>query len=157
MSHQNIWSLGIRYLIKIILISTFFITILGFSIYKAYYVSEQKTKQVSIYQYSLFRREYITRISQVQKLQYSKLLTKVKIDLIWFLVFNATFSKHFSYILVISFSGGRSRSSRREPPNMGKQLANFITCDCESSAPFFVIYKAGRKLTPYWWQACMSC
>ena len=157
MSHQNIWSLGIRYLIKIILISTFFITILGFSIYKAYYVSEQKTKQVSIYQYSLFRREYITRISQVQKLQYSKLLTKVKIDLIWFLVFNATFSKHFSYILVISFSGGRSRSSRREPPNMGKQLANFITCDCESSAPFFVIYKAGHKLTPYWWQACMSC
>jgi hypothetical protein len=43
--------------------------------YKAYYVSEQKTKQVSIY--SLFVREYITRISQVQKLQNSKLLTKI--------------------------------------------------------------------------------
>ena len=28
---------------------------------------------------------------------------------------------------------------------MGKQLVNFITCDCESSAPFFVIYKAGPK------------
>jgi hypothetical protein len=29
---------------------------------------------------------------------------------------------------------------------MGKQLVNFITCDCESSAPFFVIYKAGLEL-----------
>jgi hypothetical protein len=37
------------------------------------------------------------------------------------------------------FSGGRSRSTRREPPTMGKQLVNFI--GCESSAPFFVIYK----------------
>ena len=26
----------------------------------------------------------------------------------WFLVFNATFSKYFSYIMAISFSGGRS-------------------------------------------------
>jgi hypothetical protein len=42
-----------------------------------------------------------------------------------------------------SFSGGRSRSTRREPTIMGKQLVNFITCGCESSAPFFVIYKAG--------------
>jgi hypothetical protein len=33
-------------------------------IYKLYYVSDQKTKQVSI-----FVRTYITRISQVQKLQ----------------------------------------------------------------------------------------
>jgi hypothetical protein len=39
------------------------------------YVSEQKTKQVNIY--SLFVREYITRISQVQKLQNSKLLAKI--------------------------------------------------------------------------------
>jgi hypothetical protein len=37
-----------------------------------------------------------------------------------------------------SFSGG---GSRREPPTMGKQLVNFITCGCESSAPFFAIYK----------------
>jgi hypothetical protein len=48
------------------------------------------------------------------------------------------------------FSGGRSRSTRREPPTMGKQLVNFITCGCESSAPFFVIYKDGREPTPYW-------
>ena len=34
------------------------------------------------------------------------------------------------------FSGGGSRSTRREPPAMVKQLVNFITCDCESSAPF---------------------
>jgi hypothetical protein len=38
--------------------------------------SEQKTKQVNIY--SLFVREYITRISQVQKLQNSKLLAKIR-------------------------------------------------------------------------------
>jgi hypothetical protein len=31
------------------------------------------------------------------------------------------------------------------PPTIGKQLLNFITCDCESSAPFFVIYNAGRE------------
>jgi hypothetical protein len=54
----------------------YFSTILGFSIYKVYYVSEQKTKQASIY--SLFVREYITRISQVQKLQNSKLLRKIR-------------------------------------------------------------------------------
>ena len=35
-----------------------------------------------------------------------------------------------------SFSGGRSRSTLREPPTMGKQLVNIITCGFESSAPF---------------------
>ena len=63
---------------------------------------------------------------------------------------------YFSYIMATSFSGGRSRSTRREPPTMGKQLVNSVTCGCESSAPFFVIYKAGRELTPYWRQACTS-
>jgi len=29
-----------------------------------------------------------------------------------------------------SFSGGRSRSTQREPQTMGKQLVNFITCGC---------------------------
>ena len=42
--------------------------------------------------------------------------------------------------MAISFSGGRSRITRWEPPTMSKQLVNFITCGCESSAPFFVIY-----------------
>jgi hypothetical protein len=61
------------------------------------------------------------------------------------------FQQYFSYIMATSFSGGRSRSIRREPPTMGKQLLNFITCGCELSAPFFVIYKAGREPMPYWW------
>ena len=43
--------------------------------------------------------------------------------------------------MATSCSGGGSRSIRRDPPTMGKQLVNIITCGCESSAPFFVIYK----------------
>ena len=43
------------------------------------------------------------------------------------------FQKYFSYTMATSFSGGRSR---REPLTMGKQLVNFITFGCESSAPF---------------------
>ena len=48
----------------------------------------------------------------------------------WFIVFNATFSNISvtEYIMATSFSGGRSWSTRREPPTMGKQLVNFITC-----------------------------
>jgi hypothetical protein len=34
--------------------------------------------------------------------------------------------------MATSFSGGRSRSTRREPPTMGKQLVNFVTCGCDS-------------------------
>ena len=55
----------------------------------------------------------------------------------WFIVYNAT----FSYIMATSFSGGRSRNTRREPPTMGKQLVNCMTCGCESSAPFFVFHR----------------
>ena len=51
-----------------------------------------------------------------------------------FWCFNAT-RQYFSYIMATSFSSGRSW---REPPTMGKQLVNFITCGCESSAPFLV-------------------
>ena len=63
--------------------------------------------------------------------------------------FNATFYNIFSYILKTSFSGGGSRSTRREPPTMGKQLVNFTTCGCESSALFFVIYKARLLCNSY--------
>jgi hypothetical protein len=35
----------------------YFLTIIGFSIYKAYYISEQKTKRLDVY--SLFVREYL--------------------------------------------------------------------------------------------------
>ena len=57
------------------------------------------------------------------------------------------FQQYFSYIMVTSFNGGRSRSTRREPPTMGKQLVSIITSDCELSAPFYVIYKVGREPT----------
>ena len=39
--------------------------------------------------------------------------------------------------MATSFSGGGSQSTRRKPPTLGKQLVNFITCGCKSSAPFF--------------------
>jgi len=59
--------------------------------------------------------------------------------------------------MATSFSGGRSRNTRRELLTMGKQLVNFITCGCESSALFFVIYKAGRDPTLFLVMCCMSC
>jgi heme/copper-type cytochrome/quinol oxidase subunit 2 len=40
------------------------------------------------------------------------------------------------YICIIYIMVRRSRSTRREPPTMGKQLENFITIGWESSAPF---------------------
>ena len=46
------------------------------------------------------------------------------------------FQQYFSYIMATSFSGGGSRSTQREPPTLEKQLVNFITCGCESTAPF---------------------
>ena len=47
--------------------------------------------------------------------------------------------------MATSFSGGRSRSTQREPPIMAKQLVNFITCGCESSA--FFCYLQSRTWT----------
>jgi hypothetical protein len=32
----------------------------------------------------------------------------------------------------------------------GQETGKLFTCGCKSSAPFFVIYKAGREVTPYW-------
>jgi hypothetical protein len=58
----------------------------------------------------------------------------------WLIWFDFWYLTSLSNISAISrrpdFSGGRSRSTRREPLIMGKQLVNFITCSCESSAPF---------------------
>jgi hypothetical protein len=46
-----------------------------------------------------------------------------------------------------SFNGGGSRSTRREPPTMGKQLVNFITCGCESSALLKTyVYRRGNNV-----------
>ena len=39
---------------------------------------------------------------------------------------------------------GRNRTTQREPPTMGKQLVNFITC--ESSALFLLFTKPGASL-----------
>ena len=54
----------------------------------------------------------------------------------FFLIFGVErhFQQYFSYIMAMSFSGGRSRSKWREPPTIVKQLVNFITSGCESSA-----------------------
>ena len=59
-------------------------------------------------------------------------------------LFKSTFFfawQYFIYIMATSFSDGRSRSTRREPPTMYKQLVNLITCGCESSAPFLQFTK----------------
>jgi len=50
--------------------------------------------------------------------------------------------------MATSFSSGRSRSTRTEPPIMGKQLVNFITCSCESSAPFFCNLQSRARTHP---------
>jgi hypothetical protein len=50
--------------------------------------------------------------------------------------FFCVLTPYFSYIMATSFSGERSRSTRREPLTKGKQLVNFITCSFKSSAPF---------------------
>jgi len=44
------------------------------------------------------------------------------------------------------FSGGGSMSTQREPPTLGKQLVNFITCGCKSSAFFFVRWQKPAEL-----------
>jgi hypothetical protein len=50
----------------------------------------------------------------------------------------------FSYIMVTSFSGGESRSTRREPSTMGKQLVNFYILQLWVECNLFVI-KSKRK------------
>ena len=71
---------------------------------------------------------------------------------IWCLTPLSVIFQLYHGIMGTSFSGGRSRSTRREPPTMGKKLVSFITYGCESSPPFFVIYKAGREATPSMYQ-----
>ena len=47
--------------------------------------------------------------------------------------------------MATSFSGGGSRNTWREPPVMGKQLENFITCGCESRVhPFCNLQSRAR-------------
>ena len=42
----------------------YFITILGFSIYKSYYLSEQKTKNVNVYKFFIY--EFNKRIDEIK-------------------------------------------------------------------------------------------
>ena len=46
------------------------------------------------------------------------------------------FQQYFSYIRATSLSGGKSRSTRREPPTMGKQLVNLSLAAASRVHPF---------------------
>jgi hypothetical protein len=52
----------------------YFITILGFSIYKSYYLSEQKTKNVNVYNNFIY--ELNKRIDDIKNHSMNKLLLK---------------------------------------------------------------------------------
>ena len=54
----------------------FLITVVGFSIYESYYISEQKTKYIDVYR--IFANEYIKRINENKTLQKCSFLMKVK-------------------------------------------------------------------------------
>jgi len=54
----------------------FLTTVVGFSIYKSYYISEQKTKYINGYR--IFVNEYIKRIKENKTLQKSTFLMRVK-------------------------------------------------------------------------------
>jgi hypothetical protein len=129
-----------------------------------------KTKVVNIsngyvYIYFLLLRSYIsikisnilinTKFCAVKTLknfwsQTYKIHERWNIFLIWFLgVFNATFNNISAIstwwpVLVVEEAGVPGENHR-------PWAKNVITCSCESSAPFFVIYKAGLEPTPYWW------
>ena len=75
---------------------------------------------------------------------------RIWFDLIWFdLLCLTPLSAIFQLYNGDHFNGGRNRGTRRKPPTMGKQLVNIITCII--TCTLFVIYKAGRDPTPYWW------
>ena len=56
----------------------FFLTIVGFSIYKAYYISDQKTKNVNVY--SIFRNEFNRRVCLKVK---SNVLATIRKHITW--------------------------------------------------------------------------
>ena len=69
-------------------------------------------------------------------------------DLIWCLVFNATFS-NISAISWRSVKWWKKLSTRGEPPTMGKQLVNFYHLRLRVECTIFVIYKAVHESTSY--------
>ena len=54
----------------------YFLTIVGFSIYKGYYISDQKTKRVDVY--SLFVREYLQIYGGNEIIQKSSFLKRLQ-------------------------------------------------------------------------------
>jgi hypothetical protein len=56
----------------------FLITVVGFSIYKSYYISEQKTKYIDVYRIFVNEYMYIKRIKENKTLQKCTFLMKVK-------------------------------------------------------------------------------
>ena len=54
----------------------YFLTIVGFSIYESYYISEQKTKRVDVY--SLFVREYLQIYGANERIQKSSFLKRLQ-------------------------------------------------------------------------------
>jgi hypothetical protein len=82
-------------------------------------------------------------------LQLIKLTTTIlpkELEVKWSLVFNAT----FSYIMATSFSGGRSQSTGREPPTMGKELELYhlrLRVECT----LFCNLQSRAQTHAYWW------
>ena len=73
---------------------------------------------------------------------------KIQLCLIdWFLMFWRHFQQYFSYIMATSFSGGGNRRTTDHGQATSKHYHLRLRVECT----FFVIYKAGRKPTPYWW------
>ena len=103
-------------------------------------------KQVYSQQYTGFDSDFLSRLMCKIELMVwwwrdsDRLKKPIKVDITeyryvplmtWFdLIYcvQRHFQQYFSYILANSFRGGRSRSTRSEPPTMGTQLVNFITC-----------------------------
>ena len=70
---------------------------------------------------------------------------RVRFDWLIFWCFNANFNNisaiSWRPVLVVEEAAVRGKN----PPTMGKQLVNFITCGCESSAPFLLLTKSGAN------------
>ena len=93
----------------------------------------------------------VSLVSSLWQFEFSsskkKSLQRLWLILIDFWCFYATFSNisaiSWRPVLVVEEAG----STRREPPTMGKQLINFITCGCESSALYFLNNLQSRART----------
>ena len=71
---------------------------------------------------------------------------------LWFMIYGASrhFQQYFSYIVAVSFSGGRNRSTLREPTDHGQATGKLYHMRLPVECTLFVIYNAGREPTPYW-------